>query len=105
MIENFNAFSGLVIGAIAFLIYVHITYKQFTEVLRPKDWLTRLRWLIFGILLVAIFGFIPSLTYQFLRTIGVESDSLRNIATIAGNISRLGGAILLELVYNYKRKG
>lgn len=101
---NSNALTGLIIGIVTILVYLHVCYKQMYEVLSPKDWLTRLRWLILLSLLTAVLGFAPALIYQFCRAFGIDAEGLRNFANITGNISRLAGAVFIELVFNYKRK-
>lgn len=99
---NLNALTGLVIGIITIVVYIHVCFKQLYEVTKPPDWLTRLRWLILLSLMTAVVGFAPSLMYQFLRVFHQESEGLRNVANITGNISRLAGAVFIELVFNYR---
>lgn len=105
MIDNYNALSGLVIGVLSLLALCYIALKQSVEISRPRDWLSGLRWQIFLVIVVSIIGLAPSLMYQYFRTIGIEADVLRNIATITGNVSRLANVILLLLIFSYKKNG
>jgi hypothetical protein len=101
---DLNAFFGLLVGLTTIAAYVHVTFKQSAEVTRPRNWLTGLRWLLLATLVIAVLGYVPSLVLLGLRTFHIESPVLRSISTITGQVSRLGGAVLIEAVYNYKRK-
>lgn len=107
MIDDLNIYSliGLVIRSIAIaIILFYIIPKQFKEVLRPKDWLTGLRWQMLLMISLAIVASVPSVVFQVLRTIGIDAPVLRDIASITGNLSFLAISILLVMIYNYKRK-
>lgn len=86
------------------VLLFYIIPKQFKEVLRPKSWLTGLRWQLLLLFSFSVLAAIPALTYQGIRTFGGESPVLRNVAGISGNLSTLATTILLILVYNYKQK-
>lgn len=102
---NWYALVSLIIRVLSIgIILFYVIPKQFFEVLRPKNWLTGLRWLILLLFIFSVISAIPSLAYQFLRTIGDDSPLLRNIASISGNLSNLGTSVLLVLIYNYKKK-
>lgn len=105
--DNYNLYAliSLIIRIFSLsIILFYIIPKQFAEVIRPKSWLTGLRWQILILFVFSIIAAIPSLTYQIIRTMGQEADMLRNIASITGNLSNLGTSILLVLIYNYKGK-
>ncbi len=102
---NLNALIGLLIRALSTgVILVYIIPRQFKEVLRPHDWLSGLRWRLLALFGISAFSAIPTLTYQFIRTIGGESQTLRNIAVITGNLSVLATTWLLVEVYRYRIK-
>jgi len=104
MIENYNALSGLVIGIVSFVILCYVAYLQALETSRPSDGLTGLRWRIFAIIAISIVSLVPALMYQYFRTIGVESEGLRNVATITSRISSLATIVLLLDVFRYRKK-
>lgn len=102
---NWYALASLVIRAVSVgIILFYVIPKQFFEVLRPKNWLTGLRWYILLLFIFSIVSAVPSLVYQAIRTTGSDSSILRNVASILGNLSSLSTSILLVLIYNYKRK-
>lgn len=101
---NSSIVFSLVTGSISLLVLLYVSRKQFYEVLLPSDGLTRLRWIILIMLVVSIIGIVPVLAYQTLRLMGTDSDTLRNIAAITGNLSRLASALLLLMVYHYRLK-
>lgn len=93
------AISLLSLGALMFVIR-----KQYYEVLIPRDWLTRLRWIIFSTLLASIIGLVPVIAYQYIRMFGGDSETLRSVATVTGNIGRLASTVLLVMIYTYRKK-
>lgn len=86
------------------IILFYVIPKQFVEVLRPKSWLTNLRWYILILFMTSILTAVPSLSYQVLLVQGQESEILRRVASITGNISDLATSVLLVLIYNYRKK-
>lgn len=107
MTDNVNLYAlvSLVIRVLAIaVILFYVIPKQFMEVTRPKNWLTGLRWQILILFIFSITAAIPSVYYQYIRTIGGDSVILRNVASIAGNLSNLGTSILLVLIYNYRKR-
>lgn len=102
---NWYALVSLVIRSISIsIILFYVIPKQFFEVLRPKNWLTGLRWYILMLFVFSIIAAIPSLVYQGYRTFGLDAPALRNIASILGNLSNLSTSVLLVLIYNYKKR-
>jgi hypothetical protein len=105
MIENTPAFISFLLGLLTTSVFIFFLMpKQFKEVIRPYDGLTRLRWYILAILVFSIITAIPGLTYVYFRSTGHEYHVLRNIASILGRISSLATTILLILVYTYRTK-
>ena len=86
------------------IVLFYIIPKQFLEVLRPRDWLTKLRWQILLLFLFTIFASIPALSYQAARVNGEPSEAFRNIVTVSSNLSVLSTSVLLVLIYNYRKK-
>lgn len=95
---------SLVIGIMTLCAYLYVLRKQILQTLVPRDWLTNLRKALLGLLLLAIFGLVPTIAYQALRLYGGDSELLRNVASVSGNISRLTTAMFLIYVYEYRRK-
>lgn len=90
----------LTLGVILF----YLIPKQVTEVLRPKDWLTGLRWQILLLLIANVITSIPASAYTILRYYGTDSPLLREISLVTNNVSGLVIIILLVLIFNYRRK-
>lgn len=86
------------------LMLFYLIPKQVAEVLRPKDWLTGLRWQILILLIANIATSIPASAYTILRYYGTDSPMLREVSLITNNVSGLAIIILLLLIFNYKRK-
>jgi len=102
---NVSSLIALIIRFAGFVVVgFYLFPKQLREVLRPVDWLTRLRWQILALLSVSVISGIPSIWYQIIRLTGGEAEILRNISTVTSNISQLLIIILLVLIFNYKRK-
>lgn len=102
---NIYALISLILGAIAVgTITFYIIPRQFNQVLRPHDWLTNLRWQILCAEIFIVMMSFPSLVYQGMRYSGLDSEILRNVASITSRLSFLGLTIVLVLWYNYKRK-
>lgn len=106
MINDINYAAGFsfLTAFTALFVLAYLAPKQMAEVVRPRNWLTTLRWQILMILIVSIIGLIPSVVYLGLRTWGIENELLRNVSTVTGNISRVANVILLLMVFKYKRK-
>ncbi len=103
-VDNWSAAVAVLLLAICLGGYLFAIRRQFVEVLVPRDSLTQFRWYILGSLITTIVGIMPVMAYQALRMVGIESELLRNIANITGNISRLAGMVLIVLIYTYKKK-
>lgn len=102
---NVAALISLFIGVISLsVIGFYIIPKQFQEVLRPRDWLTQLRYIILLLFIFSVVAAIPALAYQFLRVFGHQNSALQNTASIFRNLSALANSVLLVLLYNYKAK-
>lgn len=102
---SFPILFNLTFGLIMLVGYAYLAVKQFIQVLRPRDFLTRLRVQIFSVLMISIITFIPSLVYQFVRLSGDESEFLRAVVNILSRVSSLCVLIILIAVFNYRQKG
>lgn len=105
--NDLNIFSliGLIIRSTAIgIILFYIIPVAIMQVFRPRDWLTGLRWRMLGMFAFSITASVPSVIYQIMRTYGIESELLRNISSVTGNLSFFGISILLVMIYNYKEK-
>lgn len=102
---NLNALIGFIIRVIAILyLTLFIFPKQIREVFRPKSWLTGLRQRILALILFIILTGAPSVMWQFCRAFNIKAPFLQNLTTITGNLSYLGLAVLLGLIYSYRKK-
>lgn len=107
MIGDFNLLAtiGFVIRLLAIGIILFLVLpRAIIELLRPHDWLTGLRWRLLGVFVFTILASVPSVIYQILLVYGIQSDILRAVITITGNLSFLGFAVLVLMIYNYRRK-
>lgn len=86
------------------IILFYIIPKAFRETLRPKDWLTGLRWQMFSLFSLSVISSIPGVVYQFLLSSGDNSPVLRNVATLTGSLSFFIISVILVMIYNYERK-
>lgn len=102
---NFFALTSLILGVIAVgTLTFYLIPKQFAEVLRPRDWLTSLRWQLLILLSIIVLLALPSLVYQGFRYFGLEYEALRNIASVTNRLSFLALVIALISIFNYKRR-
>ena len=102
---NIFVLISLILGTIAVgTLVFYLIPKQLSEVFKPKDWLTRLRWQILSLLCFITLMALPSLVYQLFRYLGVDYEVLRNMASVTGRLSFLGIVFVLILVFNYKRR-
>lgn len=85
------------------VICLYVIPKQFLEVLRPKDWLTRLRWQLLLLFIFSAIATLPALAYQFGQLYGYNSSTLQNVARITANLSNLGTSVILVLIYKYRK--
>lgn len=95
---------NLLFGFFMFFGYMYLSFLMIGEAVRPKDWLTPLRWRIFAILFIALLTLIPSLTYQLLRLYGIDSPDIRNIVTITSRFNGAATLALLFTIFFYRRK-
>ena len=102
MQTSFPILFNLFFGVAVFGGYFYLATLQFSQVIRPRDWLTNLRILIFAILIFTIITFLPSLAYQFVRLGGGESEFLRDLVNITGRISSVCILIILISIFKYK---
>lgn len=102
---NISTLASMLLGACSVAVLVfYLLPKQFAEVLRPKDWLTALRWQILVLLGFITLMALPSLVYLTLRYMGLEYETMRSIASITNRLSFAGAVLVLVLVFNYKRR-
>lgn len=102
---NIYAVISLILKILGLLILIAYPIpKQFSEVLRPRSWLTPLRWKILLILIFSVVTEIPAVVTIILRIYGHFNIDLQNIASILGSLSGLAMSVLYVLLYSYKQK-
>lgn len=89
-------------GSMGCILYV--IYQQAYEVWVPKDYLTKLRWLLLILPVIAFIATAPVVAYNTHRLFHIENETLRNVASQTGNTSRLATGILLVTIWRYRRK-
>lgn len=105
MIENWVFFSRFLMTFAVFLLYVlFFNYRQSREVARPRDGLTRLRWIILSVLLLTTVTLVPVMVYQLLISFGHDYGIMRNIISIVGGINVICSTFLLYLIFTYHIK-
>jgi len=95
------------LGLSVFIIggYSYLSVAMAREAIRPKDWLTPLRWRIFTAVFFVVLTLIPSFVYQLLRLYGLDTEEIRNVVTVTSRINSLGALLVLFSVFTYRRKG
>lgn len=88
-----------------FLVYAfYLSVKQFSEVIRPKNWLTGLRLLILATLILTTVTFIPTIFNLYFTAIGQRYEVLRTASVLIGSVNLIGSTVFLVLIYTYNRK-
>lgn len=104
MIDNWSSLFAVITSIACVSVYIFfLMSKQVAEVVRPRDWLSRLRWIILAILVISIIASVPGIVYQVYRMLGEDSVLLRNVATITSQISKVATTILLVMVFTYRK--
>lgn len=104
-VVNWSMFIRFLMSTGVFLGYILFLFpKQLVETLRPNDWLTGLRWLILGLIILIAVTLIPPMVTQYYMSIGESYDVLRNFSSIIGGINTIGVYTLLVLVFTYRRR-
>lgn len=103
---NYYSVFGLVARSATLLILgFYVLPKQVTEVFRPHNEFTGLRWLIFWVIVFYMITSVPSVAYQITRLNDPgQKLNLQNLATVAGNCANLAVGVILALIYNYRGK-
>lgn len=105
MVTNIYSTFGLVARLVTLgLLIAYVIPKQITEVRRPKNEFTGLRWLILIGIVAYCFTSIPSILFNITRLSQPQVLNLQNVATVSGNLANLVVGIVLYLIYNYKDK-
>lgn len=105
MIYNWSFFIRFLATAGCFLVFLFFLLpRQFHEVMRPLDGLTRLRWQILAILVLITITLIPSMVYQFFLSIGQQYNVLRSVASLVGAVNIVGLTLLFVMIYVYHKK-
>lgn len=105
MIENWAFFVRFLLTTGCFCVYVFfLTPKQLKEAVRPSDWLTGLRYLILGILVLTVVTFIPSIIYLLFLALGQELGTLRQVSSVVGGINLVGTTTLMVLIFTYRKR-
>lgn len=105
MIENWNFFIRFIITIGCFLVYLLLlTRKQLDELWAPEDGLGKLRKLIFAVLVLATFTFIPTIPYLYFLATGHDYRVLRNVVADVSGFNQIATTYLLVLIFTYKIK-
>lgn len=91
------------IVSVAFIGF-YIGSKAALELRRPKDGLTKLRWILLTTIFSTVIIAVPSITYQITRLHQPSVNTLQAIASISGNLSYFVLAVSLGLIYSYNRE-
>lgn len=88
-----------------FMVYAfYLSVRQFREAIRPRSWLTGLRYLILGTLILTTATFIPSIFNLYFTSIGERYEVLRTASVLIGSVNLVGSTVFLILIYTYRRK-
>lgn len=104
---NINFYSvfnlATLIGSLG--IFFFVIYLQFKETYgRPVDYITPLRKRILIVFVICIVASLPSIVYQYARSIGLDSENLRNLVTITSGIFRVAISLQMLTIWTYRGK-
>lgn len=95
---------SLMVSIITLGVYGHLIFVQSIETVTIRDFLSKYRAYILTFLVISFLTLIPVTHYLMMRNIGIEDESLRNLATAAGRIGPLAQAIAFEVIFFYRKK-
>lgn len=96
---NFILCAGVIVGYLAYPIP-----KQAIQVIRPRDWLTGLRWIILGSLVTTVIMLVPVAVYNGFRAYGNDYRVLRRVAGTSSNIQRISGLVFTVAIFKYRKR-
>lgn len=102
MIDVNSPLLGLIVRIVGVLIFSYILYLQLRANAQPVDEFTRTRILLTILISGIIIFTAPSIAYLTVRSLGGESELMRNISTIFGSLSFIFTAALLLILYLQK---
>lgn len=76
--------------------------RQVAEMSRPRTQITKIRWVMLITLTMALLTSTPSAAYLYVRAIGHESASLREISTFTSSISTFSNTVFLIVLFTFK---
>lgn len=97
-LENDGILIGITfsVGTLA-LLSVHIVIHAYETISLRKDYMSGYRWAILFLYVTVALSLVPVLHYLLMRYTGIESEQLRNLATVAGRYAPFAFAIGLTL--------
>lgn len=101
---NLAIILNIAFGLVLLAGYSYMSVIMVKEAMRPKDWLTPLRYRILAAMALTVLTIIPSLLFQVLRLYGYESEELRTLVTVTSRVGGITNVFLLYSIFNYKRK-
>lgn len=104
-LANANLGFAVVLAYLTMGIFAHLIYMQAIEYIVYKDYLKTYRLLILIAFTVTFIALIPVSIYLTYRYLDIPSESIRNLAAVAGRIGPFATGIAFELIYLYRRKG
>jgi hypothetical protein len=106
MIQSWPFFIRFLITTACLITYLCLIIGvQWREVLKPKDWLTGLRWFILGSLSISAIALAFPAIYLFYLSLGNDSQTLRQVISLISGVHLISSTVLLVLIFTYRRRG
>lgn len=103
-LANSAVLFSLIICVTTLVIFALLTVVQLIEWWNKKDFLKPYRGIILTFLIVSFLALIPVTYLLTLRTAGIESEHVRNLATVSGRLGGLAQALAFVFIFFYRRK-
>lgn len=86
-------------------VFAYLAIKQLMEVAGPKDRFTKLRWIFFFVFILCVVGFVPRVSYNYMRSQGRESVTFRRVSSFAASTTTVAIVGLFLLGVHTRIKG
>ena len=100
---DWNLLLSMVAIVLTLIIFIDLVRMQAIEAVKPRDHVTADRYIVLVLWALFLLTLLPISVYLYARLIGVESEVLRSISTVAGRIGPLAIGIGLEIFYRRRR--
>lgn len=103
-LANSAVLFSLIVCITTLVIFAVLMIVQMIEFFTKKDFLKPYRGIILAFLVVSFLALIPVTYLLTLRSTGIESEHVRNLATVSGRLGGLAQALAFVFIFFYRRK-